>query len=252
MTMDTFSPFETNHADISASIPPSQATVYLQWHFGSFHCALTWVIPLYRLSQEETSTHSWHILFFISSLPHAFHRLYPCLPYVLLTWLIMGIKDPCLIRGMSSILYWDIRSQIPSVQKTVLMHSAKVPCVERLGAVSDLAVCMCVDACVYKDFAHFYFQDDFTAIVTTNPVPQYPNSSSLLIYGWCWRPWLPFSGPFYAYFILYRKLLNWYWWPHCCDAFQQRSDNLRDKTGSYNMAERVQQWLHLCTSELVA
>lgn len=139
MAMDTFSPFETNHTDISASIPPSQATVYLQWHFSSFHCVLTWVIPLYLLIK---------MIFLKKRPPHTldtFSFLYPlCLMlsivsilvcHVLLTWLIMSNKDPSLIRGMSSILYWDIRSQIPSVQKTGLMHYKNALCGEAGGCV---------------------------------------------------------------------------------------------------------------------
>lgn len=50
-------PFGTNHTDISAFISMSLASVYLQWHFSSFHCLLTLVILLYLLVK-----HSQHFL----------------------------------------------------------------------------------------------------------------------------------------------------------------------------------------------
>lgn len=122
-----FSPFGTNHTDISASICLSLATVYLQWHFSSFHCLLTLVILLYRLIKRSFSRTDLHTF----STHSICHFLSLCLllsssPSPTSFTLDFVIKECSLIGGMSSALYQDIRSQIPSVQETALIHYKNV------------------------------------------------------------------------------------------------------------------------------
>lgn len=92
----------TNHsATISASVLLRLRPQFIQlWYFSPFHCLLSWVIRSISWWKQSV-LQSGHPLVF----PPLF--LVFCLPLpiaVLRTWLIIGIKECSLIRGMSWVL----------------------------------------------------------------------------------------------------------------------------------------------------
>lgn len=126
--------------DSSSTALPSPRIVSLLWDRSQWYLCLypsvsghsLSTVALQLISPSPTLLILVHFLIktHLSPLDFSFMSL----PYTSTQHLLTNV--------MSSVLFWDIRSKIPSVQKQP-WHAIRMSQVGRLRAMSDLAVCLC-------------------------------------------------------------------------------------------------------------